>query len=232
VTAIQRRALPVAGSAVLPAGFWHPHASEQARAIAEDGMILRVQVSSGVHGTAVTGQDDRDEMGLCLEPPQFVAGMARVPSGIGGQGPSVRFEQYERHTAWDRLGGLANRSGAGDLGVVIYSARKWARLALAGNPTVLLVLFVPDQDVVVRSQVGAELTDNAHRFVSRLAAHRFLGYLHSQKGAMTPRHRRTHQPARAGRRARLRHQVRDARAAARVAGHRAADHRADHPAGT
>ena len=25
-----------------------------------------------MHGTSVTGQDDRDEMGLCLEPPQFV----------------------------------------------------------------------------------------------------------------------------------------------------------------
>ena len=37
--------------------------------------------------------------------------------------------QYERHTAWDRPGGLANRSGAGDLDVIIYSARKWARLA-------------------------------------------------------------------------------------------------------
>ena len=185
MTAIQRRALPVDGSTVLPAGFGHPHASEQARAIAEDGMILRVQVGSGVHGTAVTGQDDRDEMGVCLEPPQFVTGLARVPSGIGGLGPSVRLEQYERHTAWDRPGGLANRSGAGDLDVVIYSARKWARLALAGNPTVLLVLFVPGRDVVFRSQAGAELTDNAHRFVSRLAAHRFLGYLHAQKTAMT-----------------------------------------------
>jgi uncharacterized protein len=111
--------------------------------------------------------------------------LARVPSGAGERGPAVRFEQYERHTAWDRPGGLANRSGAGDLDVVIYSARKWARLALAGNPTVLLVLFVPDHDVVFRNQAGAELTDNAHRFVSRLAAARFLGYLHSQRAAMT-----------------------------------------------
>jgi len=185
MTAMPRRVLPAAGSTVLPRGFWHPHASEQARAIAEAGMILRVQVGSGVHGTALDGQDDRDEMGVCLEPPQFVTGLARVPSGIGGQGPSVRFEQYERHTAWDRPGGLANRSGAGDLDVVIYSARKWARLALAGNPTVLLVLFVPDQDVVFRNQAGVELTNNAHRFVSRLAAARFLGYLNAQKAAMT-----------------------------------------------
>jgi hypothetical protein len=148
-------------------------------------MILRVQVGSGVHGTAVSGQDDRDEMGLCLEPPEFVTGLARVPNGVGGLGPSVRFEQYERHTAWDRPGGLANRSGAGDLDVIIYSARKWARLALAGNPTVLLVLFVPDDEVVFRNQAGAELTSNSHRFVSRLAASRFLGYLRAQKSAIT-----------------------------------------------
>ncbi len=177
--------LPIPGSTTLPAGFAHPHASEEARRIAEDGMILRVQVGSGVHGTSVTGQDDRDEMGLCLEPPQFVTGLARVPNGTRGQAPFVLFEQYERHTAWDRPGGLANRSGAGDLDVIIYSARKWARLALAGNPTVLLVLFVPDDEVVFRNEAGAELGRNAHRFVSRLAAERFLGYLKAQKAAMT-----------------------------------------------
>jgi uncharacterized protein len=148
-------------------------------------MILRVQVGSGVHGTSITGQDDRDEMGLCLEPRQFVTGLARVPNGTGGLGPSVRFEQYERHTAWDRPGGVANRSGAGDLDVIIYSARKWARLALAGNPTVLLVLFAPDSEVVFRDAAGAELAGNAHRFVSRLAAGRYLGYLGGQKAAMT-----------------------------------------------
>jgi hypothetical protein len=170
----------IAGATALPAGYAHPHASEQARAIAQAGMILRTQVGSGVHGTAVAGQDDRDEMGICLEPPEFVTGLARVPNGTGGQRPSVPFGQYERHTAWDRPGGVAERSGAGDLDVVIYSARKWARLALDGNPTVLLVLFVPDEEVVFRNEAGAELVANAHRFVSKLAAARFLGYLRGQ----------------------------------------------------
>jgi hypothetical protein len=173
------------GDRTLPAGFKHPHASEEARSIAESGLILRVQVGSGVHGTSITGQDDRDEMGICLEPQQFVTGLARVPRGIDDADHEIEFEQYQRHTVWDKPGGLANRSGAGDLDVVIYSARKWSRLALAGNPTVLLALFVPDDEVVYRSEVGAELVTNAHRFVSKLAAERFLGYLRSQKDAMT-----------------------------------------------
>ena len=117
--------------------------------------------------------------------------------------PSVRFEQYERHTAWDRPGGLATRSGAGDLDVIIYPARKWARLALAGNPTVLLVLFVPDHEVVYRDEAGAELAANAHRFVSRLAAARYLGYLKGPEGSDDRAAGRAHQPAGTDRRPRV-----------------------------
>jgi uncharacterized protein len=45
-----------------------------------------------------------------------------------------------------------------------------------------LVLFVPDEEVVFRNEAGAELARNAHRFVSRLAAGRFLGYLKEGQG--------------------------------------------------
>jgi hypothetical protein len=169
----------------LPSGFPHPHASDQARLIAEQGTILRAQVGSGVHGTSISGQDDRDEMGICLEPAEYITGIARVPAGLDAETATVPFEQYQRHTVWDQPGGLANRSGVGDLDVVIYSARKWARLALAGNPTVLLLLFVPDEEVVYRNRAGAELVANAHRFVSHHAANRFLGYLAAQRSSMT-----------------------------------------------
>jgi len=174
----------ILGSRSLPSAYDHPHASEEARRIAERGTVLRAQVGSGVHGTSISGQDDRDEMGLCLEPPEFVTGLARVPAGLSTTA-TVEFEQFHRHTVWDRPGGLANRSGAGDLDVVIYSARKWARLALSGNPSVLLLLFVPDEEIVHRDEIGAELAANAHRFVSALAGERFLGYLQAQKAAMT-----------------------------------------------
>lgn len=163
----------------------HPHASEDARRIAEAGTILRVQVGSGVHGTAVSGQDDRDEMGICLEPPEFVTGIARVRDRTAETGRKIPFEQYEYHTAWERPGGLRERSGAGDLDVVVYSARKWARLAAGGNPTVLLPLYVPESEITVRTPEGEELRASAARFVSRQAGGRFLGYLRAQRAAMT-----------------------------------------------
>lgn len=85
-------AVVIEGENTLPRGFDHPHASEEARQIAEDGLILRVQVGSGVHGTSISGQDDRDEMGICLEPARFVTGLCRVPRGIDAGTAEVDFE--------------------------------------------------------------------------------------------------------------------------------------------
>ena len=53
------------------------HDTPEFAAIAEQGTILRCQVGSGLHGTAVDGQDDRDEMGLCVEPAEYVTGLRR-----------------------------------------------------------------------------------------------------------------------------------------------------------
>lgn len=147
------------------------HATEEKKGIAERGLILRCQVGSGVHGTAVSGTDDRDEMGICIEPPQYVIGLRA-------------FEQYEHHTAWERPGGLRNRSRHGDLDETVYSARKWMRLALNGNPSVLVPLFVPEEEIVAVTALGRELRDLAPVIVSRQAGDKFAGYLHAQRRSM------------------------------------------------
>src|SRR6266545_2224637 len=62
--------------------------------------------------------------------------------------------------------------------------RKWMRLAVSGNPTVLLPLFVPDAHVLIRADLGAELRGLAPAIVSRQASDRFLGYLRAQRDSM------------------------------------------------
>jgi uncharacterized protein len=159
-----------------PAGFPHPHASEDARLIAENGVILRVQVGSGVHGTSITGQDDRDEMGLCLKPPRSLSPGWRA----------FRTAPAGRRPGWVSSSTSGIRRGTGRAG--------WRTGRVPGtwtNPTVLLVLFVPDDEVVFREQADAELTANAGRFVSRLAADRYLGYLKGQKAASPTANRST-----------------------------------------
>lgn len=142
------------------------HDSPEFAAIAEQGTILRCQVGSGLHGTAVLGQDDRDELGICVEPPDHVIGLKR-------------FEQYIFRTQPEGV-----RSGPGDLDLIVYSLRKWMRLVLNGNPTVLLPLFVPESEIVVIDELGAELREQAHRIVSRRAGLRFLGYSRAQRERM------------------------------------------------
>ena len=47
------------------------------RAVAESNAVLLGLVGSTVHGVTVDSADDRDEMGICIEPPEYVAGLRR-----------------------------------------------------------------------------------------------------------------------------------------------------------
>lgn len=143
--------------------FENLHSTADHQHVGEGNEILRVLVGSGVHGTAVDGQDDRDEMGICIEPAEYVCGLKK-------------FDQYIFRTQPE-----GHRSGSGDVDLTIYSARKWMRLATQGNPTVLLPLFVAERDIIVRTELGDELRSLAPSILSRHAGGRFKGYLQSQR---------------------------------------------------
>ena len=136
--------------------------------IAEPNTILRGLVGSTVHGLVLSGTDDRDEMGVCVEQRRYVVGFGK-------------FEHWVYRSAAEREGNPGARSQAGDLDLTIFSLRKWARLALQGNPTVLLLLYLPDDALVIRTSVGVELQKLAPSFASRHAGKRFLGYLEAQR---------------------------------------------------
>ena len=96
------------------------------------GTILRATVGSTVHGLHHGGQDDRDEMAVFVEPPEYLVGLARARGIRGGL---YGFEHYVERTQPEGV-----RSGPGDLDLVAYSLRKYVRLALKGHPTILLLL--------------------------------------------------------------------------------------------
>lgn len=131
--------------------------------IARTSTILRSRVGSTVHGTG-TGTDDIDEMGVCIEPYETVLGL----------------RHFEQHTYRTQPDGV--RSGPGDTDVVVYSLRKYCSLALKGNPSVLVLLMVPDSDLTVcHSSLGYTLRENAHLFASQKAGNAYLGYMQRQR---------------------------------------------------
>lgn len=156
--------------------FSGPHSTPWHERIATRNEILRTQVGSGLHGVTVAGTDDRDEMGVCIEPPDCVI-------GLNG------FEQYIFRTQPEGA-----RSGEGDLDLTIYGLRKFATLAAAGNPTILMPLFAPESEIVVIDEIGRQLRAARSMFLSRLAGERFLGYLRSQRERMVGDSRRTNRP--------------------------------------
>lgn len=148
-------------------------------AVAYAGEILRTTVGSGVHGIAIAGTDDHDELGVFIEPPSIILGL------VGAMD----------HFIW-RTQPEGARSGPGDTDRVLYSLRKYLRLAVKGNPTMLLPLFAPEADVLVTSDLGDELRGMRRSFLSVEAARRFLGYMHGQHERMMGGGRRSNVPNR------------------------------------
>jgi hypothetical protein len=147
----------------------HPGPTERSTehgdgAIARAGEILRTVVGSGVHGIAIAGTDDHDEMGVYIEPPGHVVGLRRPA------------DYYVFRTQPE-----GSRSGPGDTDLVMYSLRKYLRLATKGNPTALLPLFAPTDAVIVLTPFGEELRELAPAVLSRRAVYRFLGYMNAQR---------------------------------------------------
>lgn len=137
------------------------------RSVALPNEILRSIVGSGVHGIAIEGTDDHDEMGVYIEPPEWILGV----------------EKHREDYVW-RTQPEGVRSGHGDTDLVLYSLRKYLRLAIKGNPTAMLPLYAPAESVVVLTPLGEELRELRAAFLSRLAVERFLGYMRSQHERM------------------------------------------------
>jgi uncharacterized protein len=123
-------------------------------------VILRSVVGSTVHGTSIAEVDDHDEMALVIEPRSHVLGLSHW------------------ETTLIRTQGASDRSGPGDLDLVVHSVRKYARLAVRGNPTILLLLF---SKPLYASQAGQALLSDRDVFLSRRAGQAFLGYMHAQR---------------------------------------------------
>lgn len=140
----------------------HEKDRDVALGIARERCILRGLVGSTVHGLSNPGTDDRDEMGVCVEPREYVLGLRRFEHCVARTQPE------------------GAPSGPGDIDLTVYGLRKFCRLASKGSPTVLLLFYVRGDDVLERTLLGAELQALAPAFLSRRTGRAFLGYLDAQ----------------------------------------------------
>lgn len=138
------------------------------RDMAERTTIIRASNGSDLFGLSLSENSDRDEMGVCIETLEAFSGFNE-------------FEQYLYRTAAERTGRHDAPSEAGDLDLTIYSLRKFLRLAMQGNPSVINLLYVPQLMCVKCDARGAKLQELAPLIISKKAGHRYLGYMESQR---------------------------------------------------
>lgn len=136
-----------------------------------DGEILRVTIGSEVHGVSVNA-DDHDEMGILVPSSEYVLGLSRWPDRSGVHG----FDQYRWRTQPEGV-----RSGPGDIDLVVYGLHKWMSLAVKGNPSIILPLYVPDDFVIHGDPLGRKLRDIRWAIVNQSIRDSYAGYVQQQR---------------------------------------------------
>lgn len=126
-------------------------------------IIIEAVVGSTVHGTVVNdGLEDLDLMAVAIE---------NADNFIG----------FNYRDSWvTRTKPMGVRSEAGDVDHVTYGLRKYLGLALKGNPSILLALFVPDTHIREITSEGNALRALAPDILSKQAYAPYRGYMRQQ----------------------------------------------------
>lgn len=125
---------------------------------ADSRAILIVRHGSHAYGLNVP-TSDLDIKGVCIEPLEYHFGFLN------------HFEQHEH---------MGSKSDGIDK--VIYSLKKFAKLASDSNPNIIEILHVDESDVLKIDTFGEELRAIKDDFLSKKAKFTFSGYAHSQLG--------------------------------------------------
>jgi len=131
-----------------------------------DWSILLAYRGSIAHGMYVgpadpMSIDDKDVMGICIPPMEYYYGLKEFGS---------RGTKEIKEGPWD---------------IVLFELRKAMRMLAGGNPNVLGILWLEQQDYIMVTPAGQLLIDNRELFVGKHVYHSFVGYAHGQLHRMT-----------------------------------------------
>jgi len=118
--------------------------------------FLLTYKGSIVYGTQKEGSDT-DFMGICFPPEESVFGL----------------EKFEQQEFKEKIDDMIYEG-------TVYSIQKFFRLAMNGNPNIIESLFVEPKSIIYKTEIGQNLIDIRHEFLSKKCYHSFTGYAYSQ----------------------------------------------------
>jgi predicted nucleotidyltransferase len=130
----------------------------------EFSVIHLFEGGSKLHGARIEGKSDLDIYGVFVEPRLRLFGLEPYEHFVSGSGDETR------------------RNTASDIDCTLYSLRRWAQLAVKGNPTALNFLFVSN---TVHSGDNnnfwmASRTYLREAIVAKSAAGHYIGFVQGQ----------------------------------------------------
>jgi hypothetical protein len=142
------------------------------RDFVESNLIFMTIAGSVMYGTN-TSESDIDKRGVCVPPKSVLLGFAN----------EFDLQEYPNEDT------------------VVYSLKKFMKLASTCNPNIIELLFAPDETIITTSPVWEILRKRRHEFLSAKAYNTFTGYAIGQlKRIRTHRawllHPPTHKPTR------------------------------------
>ena len=131
-----------------------------------DNVILKIRSGSSLYGTFIEGKSDLDFIGIYLNSPEEILGLNS--SGIIDDSFVSKQEN-------------SNKNDKDAIDCTYYELRKYCKLCLNANPTMLEVLFANKNNIVECNEFGKQLIENRYKFLSTKIKHSFLGYSFGQK---------------------------------------------------
>jgi predicted nucleotidyltransferase len=134
-------------------------------------VILAFASGSSQHGARIEGKSDLDVAGVYVGSPLFELAIGNEDPRKKGHVTQGTSDQYEKNTA-------------ADTDLKAYTLRRWAGLAMKGNPTILSYLFAPtaikDSYITHPSVWDLYILPNRSLFLASSHAACFLGLGESQ----------------------------------------------------
>lgn len=130
----------------------------------QDRTILLAPIGSYAYGTNVE-TSDRDYKGICIPPKEYFLGLKS-------------FNEY------NSAGGKNFKNTVDDIDVNILHINKFVIDAMAGVPNNIELLFIEKDKYIKLTEIGEELIDNRHLFISKFIKSKFGGYAKGESKRM------------------------------------------------
>jgi uncharacterized protein len=138
------------------------------REMAQKNLIIKMRTGSYLYGTN-TQDSDEDFMGIFMPDVRYLLGLEKLSE----VDLSIKDKKID------------GKNTADAIDFKLYTLSKFIRLALDANPNIIEMLFVNDDNIVFINDVGKNLLEMRHKFVSKNIKNKFLGYASAQKHKMS-----------------------------------------------